>query len=170
MRRLIVTMITVGFVLILSPEVRALQEGAASPDAELRTDDGTTLTFTSLRGRFIYLDFWASWCPPCRIALPFLNELQEKFGERNLTVIAVNIDENPEDAAAALRNILPKFTAVRDEGQNLIALFDPPKMPSSFIIDPAGKIVAIHPGFTEADKSAIVSQLDSLLGGHDGRT
>jgi cytochrome c biogenesis protein CcmG, thiol:disulfide interchange protein DsbE len=80
----------------LSP-VHALETNMAAPEFELPTDN-TTLKLAQYKGKVVYLDFWASWCGPCRQSFPWMNDIQQRFGGQGLHVIAVNLDTHPEDA------------------------------------------------------------------------
>ncbi|MDB5354255.1 MAG: Redoxin domain protein [Phycisphaerales bacterium] len=101
----------------------------------------------TLKGRVILLDFWASWCRPCKESFPAMQELHKQYAGRGLTIIAVNVDEKREDMDRFLKAANVSFTVVRDPGQKLVAAADVPAMPTSFLIDRSGKIRSVHKGF-----------------------
>jgi thiol-disulfide isomerase/thioredoxin len=101
----------------------------------------------ALKGRVVLLDFWASWCGPCRKSFPAMQELHKQYAGRGLTIIAVSVDEKREDMERFLKAENVSFTVVRDAGQKLVAAADVSAIPTSFLIDRAGKIRYVHKGF-----------------------
>lgn len=105
------------------------------------------------RGKVLIVDFWASWCAPCRRSFPWLDEMQQKYGDDGLLVIGVNEDSIAKDAEAFLDVYPVSFRIVPDADGNLAQQFDLIAMPSSYIIDRNGEIAARHLGF-KAGKTA----------------
>ena len=101
----------------------------------------------SLKGQVILLDFWASWCGPCKSSFPAMEDLHKSYSGRGLTIIAVSVDEKREDMERFLKSVHVSFTTVRDAGQKLVAAADVATMPTSLVIDRAGKIRFVHNGF-----------------------
>ena len=101
-----------------------------------------------LKGQVILLDFWASWCGPCKKSFPAMQELHKQYAGRGLTIVAVSVDENREDMERFAKTANVSFTVVRNAGQKLVAAADVSTMPTSFLIDRAGKIRYVHKGFT----------------------
>lgn len=99
------------------------------------------------RGQVVLVDFWASWCGPCLRSFPWMNQMSEKYGDGNFTIVAVNVDKRPEDAAAFLEKSPAVFTIRYDPEGRLAESFGVEAMPSSFLIDPSGEIVSEHKGF-----------------------
>jgi thiol-disulfide isomerase/thioredoxin len=100
-----------------------------------------------LRGRVILLDFWASWCGPCKASFPAMDALAKEFGGRGLTVIAVGVDEKRENLRQFVASAKVSFTVVRDARHKLVAAADVRSMPASFLVDRAGKVRFVHAGF-----------------------
>jgi thiol-disulfide isomerase/thioredoxin len=121
----------------------------------------------ALAGKIIFVDFWASWCAPCKKSFPVLNELQKKFGGQGLVIIAVNEDQKKSDMELFLRENKVSFTIVRDaasDGKKLVDKVDVSTMPSSFIMDVTGKVRFIHSGFQGAEtKNEYEKEIESLL-------
>ena len=109
------------------------------------------------------VDFWASWCPPCRESFPFMNELQREFADRGLQIIAVSVDKSPDDARHFMERFPPLFTVVLDPTWVCPSAYLLPGMPTSFIIDKRGLIRAVHIGFRDTDKVEIRRQILELL-------
>ena len=99
------------------------------------------------RGKVVIVDFWASWCVPCRRSFPWLNQMHEKYEADGLVIIGVNLDASPDDAQAFLHDYPAEFEIVFDHDGILARQFDVAAMPSSFVIDRNGEIVANHLGF-----------------------
>ncbi len=118
-----------------------------------------------LKDKVVIVDFWASWCGPCKESFPAMNELQQKYSSRGLVIIAVNVDERRADMEAFLKSTPASFTVVRDAGQKLVDLTGISTMPSSFVLDRTGKVRFIHNGFHGAEtKKQYVDEIESLLG------
>jgi thiol-disulfide isomerase/thioredoxin len=100
-----------------------------------------------LKGQVILLDFWASWCAPCKASFPAMEELHKRYADKGLTIIAVSVDEKREDMERFLKARPVSFLAVRDARQKLVAAADVAAMPTSFLIDRAGKVRFVHNGF-----------------------
>jgi len=123
----------------------------------------------NLAGKIVMVDFWASWCAPCKKSFPVLDELQKKFGGQGLVIIAVNEDQKKSDMDHFLKENKVSFTVVRDAARDekkLVDKVDVSTMPSTFIIDAAGKVRFIHSGFQGADtKKEFEREIESLLKG-----
>jgi thiol-disulfide isomerase/thioredoxin len=141
---------------------QAAAAAESAPNFELPTAAGT-LTLAELKGKVIYLDFWASWCPPCRKSFPWMNEMEQRFGRQGLAVVAINLDKDRDLATKFLHEVPAKFTVAYDQQGRVADSYHVPGMPSSFIIDRNGKIQAIHIGFRDEDTPELESSLRSLL-------
>ncbi|HZK79981.1 MAG TPA: TlpA disulfide reductase family protein [Humisphaera sp.] len=100
-----------------------------------------------LKGHVILLDFWASWCGPCRKSFPVMQDLRKQFAGQGLMIVAVSVDENPVEMDRFLKSANVSFPTVRDARHKLVATADIAAMPTSFLIDRAGKIRFVHKGF-----------------------
>ena len=114
------------------------------------TDTADALDLTRLRGKVVLVDFWASWCEPCRHSFPWLNAMQAKYADRGLVVIGVNVDRERADADRFLRDVPAEFQIVYDPAGALASRYDLPGMPVSYVIGPNGEIVGRHIGFRNA--------------------
>ena len=111
----------------------------------------------------VYLDFWASWCAPCRTSFPLLNELYQKYQKQGFEVVAVNLDEDPEAAQKFLTEFQVAFTTVRDAEGQWAENYEIESMPTSFIIDRQGVVQRVHQGFTKADIEELEMKVTELL-------
>ena len=106
-----------------------------------------SLQLDEYEGKVVLLDFWASWCVPCRRSFPWMNEMQQKYADRGLLVIAVNLDNNLDDAANFLKKYPVKFRIVYDTDRTLAREFEVQAMPTSYLIGRDGKLADMHLGF-----------------------
>ena len=126
-------------------------------------DQFITPAVEDLKDKIIYLDFWASWCVPCRQSFPWMNTLHKKYSDRGLVVIAVNLDENRQDAQQFLKELPAEFQVIYDPEGKLAEIYNVQGMPSSYLFDRNGKLVSTHIGFKNRDADALQSSIASLL-------
>jgi thiol-disulfide isomerase/thioredoxin len=118
----------------------------------------------STKAKVVLVDFWASWCEPCKQSFPVMEEFHKRYGDRGLLIIAVNVDENRPDMEAFLKKNTATFTIVRDSNQKLVAKAGIATMPSSFLIDQDGKVRFAHTGFRGTEtKKKYEEEIESLL-------
>jgi len=133
-----------------------------APDFSLPTATGV-IKLQSLRGKTVYLDFWASWCGPCRKSFPWMNEMRRRYADRGLVIVTVNVDKDRKLADRFLEEYPADFTVAYDPEGKVASTYKVKGMPSSYLIDRAGYIRYRHIGFREAAKAEIESQIESLL-------
>ena len=151
-------------VLMLSQAVWPAAKGDVAPACAATTPDGAlTVRVADYKGKVVYLDFWASWCGPCRESFPFMNELQREFGGKGLQILAVSVDKTPDDARRFLERFPPLFTVALDPKGTCASAYLVPGMPTTFVIDRAGIVRTVHIGFHGGAKAEIRRQLLELL-------
>lgn len=136
-----------------------------APDFSLKSADNTIYTLNKSRGNVIYLDFWASWCGPCRKSFLWMNKMQSKYSEKGFEIIAINLDEKNEDATSFLKEVPAQFRVLFDPKGITPKLYDLKGMPSSFLVDRNGKILLEHKGFNDADALELEKRIQSALDG-----
>ena len=141
----------------------ALEKGAAAPQFELQGMDGA-VQLAKLSGKVVYVDFWASWCGPCRQSFPWMNEMQAKYGARGLQIVGINVDAKSEDAKTFLATTPAKFTIAFDPKGATPRQYGIKGMPSSVLIGPDGKVLLEHSGFRDADRAELEAKIQSALG------
>lgn len=129
--------------------------GAARADAPVDLD--------SFRGRVVYLDFWASWCAPCRQSFPWMQKMQEVYGAQGFEVVAVDVDKSRQDADRFLATFHPTFEVHFDPNGDLAERFKVQGMPTGVLIDRRGVVRFAHIGFLPVDRVAYENELRQLL-------
>lgn len=158
--------IAVGLVAgLLAMPSYALKVGDSAPAFSLPARDGKTVSLADLRGHYVYVDFWASWCGPCKMSFPWMNQLQAKHAASGLQVVAINVDEKSSDADKFLAEVPPTFTVVFDSKGVTPGSYNVQGMPTSFLVDPNGKVVLIHQSFKDSERAALDQKIvDTMTG------
>ena len=139
------------------------QIGKKAAEFSLPAVNGETVALQSLRGKVVLLNFWATWCGPCRQELPELARVQEKFRQRGLAVVAVTVDNEVENVRAFLKKYAIKLQTVWDKKKKVADAYLVEKMPSSYLIDRNGVVRFIHRGYTPEEFKRIEAEIDELL-------
>jgi cytochrome c biogenesis protein CcmG, thiol:disulfide interchange protein DsbE len=148
--------------LTLPLAVTAQQVGQPAPPFDL---PGATsaVRLADMKGKVVYLDFWASWCAPCKQSFPWMNEMQAKYGPAGLQIVAINVDAKRSDAEEFLKGTPAQFTVAFDTKGDSPRTYAIKGMPSSFLIGPDGRVLAAHAGFKDADKKLLEEQIRQAL-------
>ncbi len=123
----------------------------------------SSVHLTDLRGKVVYLDFWASWCGPCKQSFPWMNELQSRYGKQGLTILAVDVDVHSEDARAFLAELPPRFRVAFDTQGVTPKQYAIRGMPTSVLIGPDGKVLLVHNGFRTDEAAAVEASIQQAL-------
>ncbi|MBK8815772.1 MAG: TlpA family protein disulfide reductase [Methylococcaceae bacterium] len=127
----------------------------------LQKDQPTSLK--QFAGKVVYVDFWASWCAPCRTSFPLLNKLHEKLKSKGFEVVGINLDEDKAKAEKFLKEFPVGFTVLRDAKGEWSDQFVVESMPTSFIVDKQGVVQHIHHGFTSGDVTELEQKITTLF-------
>jgi thiol-disulfide isomerase/thioredoxin len=125
--------------------------------------------FSEFRGQVVLVDFWASWCGPCRRSFPWMNAMQEKYGADGFRVIAVNVDKERAAANQFLDKYPAEFTVWYDPEGDLARTFNVSTMPTSFILDVSGQVRSAHRGFLNSDRDDYESAIAQILSDNNKR-
>ncbi|MTW04110.1 redoxin family protein [Duganella ginsengisoli] len=136
--------------------------GAAAPAFDLPGDTGR-ISLDAYKGKVVYVDFWASWCGPCRKSFPWMNSLQQRYGGQGLQVVAINVDARRGDAADFLAKVPAAFAIAYDQAGATPRAYGIKGMPSSALVGRDGKLLWLHAGFNEADEAALDAQIKAAL-------
>ena len=148
--------------LLVAPPAQAVEPGQAAPPFELPGKQGV-VRLADYRGKLVYLDFWASWCGPCRKSFPWMNDLQARYGARGFQVIGLNVDQKPADAAAFLTQVAANFDIAYDAGGHAPRAYGVKGMPTSILIGPDGKVLAVHTGFRDEHRDELERKIVAAL-------
>lgn len=154
--------------LLLASHLQAetVAEGQLAPAVNLPLLGGAvgeSVSIESLRGKVVYLDFWASWCGPCRLSFPQLEELRQDLGARGFEVLAVNVDEFEEDALRFLEELPVTYPVVRDAQAKSPARYGILGMPTGFLLDRDGVVQFVHQGYRRSDGEKLRVEIEQLL-------
>ena len=138
-----------------------LQPGDTLPDLKSLQLEGT---LPDLSGKVVHLDFWASWCVPCRKSFPVLENLHQTYGSKGYVLIGVSMDERQPDMDRFLKKNPVSFATVRDAQEKLASKVRPPGMPTSYFFGPEGRLDSVHPKYEgEATRKKYVEIIERLL-------
>jgi thiol-disulfide isomerase/thioredoxin len=126
-------------------------------------DQTSAIDLSAYAGKVVYLDFWASWCAPCRLSFPWLNAMEETLGPKGLVVIGVNVDRDRGPADEFLRENSAHFRIVYDPEGRIARKYDFQGMPTSILIGRDGKMHSMHSGFFREREGSYFSDLSQLL-------
>ncbi|KPF68353.1 disulfide bond formation protein DsbE [beta proteobacterium AAP99] len=153
-----------ALVLTVPLSAHAVSPGDMAPAFDL---PGTTqpVRLADLKGKFVYVDFWASWCGPCRQSFPWLNDMQAKYGAQGLTVVGINVDTKREDALAFLKEVPANFRLAFDAAGSSPKAYKIKGMPSSILVGPDGKVIFHHAGFRPENRAELEEKIRKALRG-----
>ncbi len=142
---------------------QAARAGHSAPAFSLPSASGKSASLDALKGQVVLVDFWASWCAPCRESFPFLNRMQRQYGAQGLHILGINVDEKRVDATRFLAKIPAQFSVLYDAAGETPKAYDLKVMPSSYLIGRDGKIRLVHQGFKAKDQAALEAAIASVL-------
>lgn len=149
--------------LALAGQAAALEPGKPAPSFSL-AGPGGTVKLEQFQGKLVYVDFWASWCGPCRQSFPWMNEMQARYGAQGLQVVGINVDARTDDARSFLNATPASFVIAFDPNGTAPRNYGIKGMPSSVLIGPDGKVLYEHSGFRPADRTVLEARIKSALG------
>ncbi|MEH6449079.1 MAG: TlpA disulfide reductase family protein [Oleispira sp.] len=142
----------------------AVSVGDTAPNFKLpRLEAKGNIQLKSYLGKVVYVDFWASWCGPCRLSLPVLNTLRKKYRKQGFEVIAINLDEEKSEAMAFLKEFPVAYPTARDVTGTTPDQYGLQGMPTAYLIDRKGKVSLIHEGFKKTDSRELSANIATLL-------
>jgi peroxiredoxin len=136
---------------------------ALAPDFTLRTLDGKNLRLGEQRGRVVLVNFWATWCGPCRQEMPHLNKLYDKYKASGFMLLGVNVDEDTRNAVAVADKLGVRFPVLPDADKRVSQKYDLRAMPSTVLIDRDGRVRHVHRGYQSGYEDTYDRQIRELL-------
>jgi peroxiredoxin len=154
-----------AFVVLVSGAAAAVEPGAPAPDLTLPRLDAPsgTVSLASLKGKVVYVDFWASWCVPCRLSMPALDTLYRRHAQSGFAVVGVNKDTSAADAQRFLKRVAVTFPLASDDKDAAARAFDVKAMPSGYLVDRKGVVRTVHRGFTQETAVGLEREIETLL-------
>jgi peroxiredoxin len=141
----------------------ALTPSSPAPDFTLRSIDGQNLRLREQRGKVVMVNFWATWCGPCRVEMPHLNRLYEKYRSAGFMLFGVNVDDDVRNAVALARKMELKFPVLADSDKRVSKQYDLSAMPSTVLIDRDGRVRHVHRGYRDGYEDMYEKQIRELL-------
>ncbi len=135
-----------------------------APELLLRASDGLPVLAAPATARATWVDFWASWCAPCKLAFPWMNQMHERHAAGGLRIVAINLDKREADAQRFLQQVPALFALAFDPEAATAKAMQVQTMPSSFLMTPDRRIVLAHRGFRLQDRAALELQIRTALG------
>jgi thiol-disulfide isomerase/thioredoxin len=143
--------------------LRAAEAPAAAPDFTLKSSGGENLRLSELRGQVVMINFWASWCGPCRKEMPLLDQLYQQYKPLGFTVLGVNVEEEQNPARSLLSKSPVSFPILFDDTNAVSKLYNVIAMPTTVIVDRNGNMRYLHKGYMPGYEDAYQQQVRSLL-------
>ena len=136
---------------------------SAAPDFTLQSRDGESVSLAGLRGQVVMINFWATWCGPCREEMPHLEALHQRYNALGFTLLGVNVEENSADAVAWLEETPVSFAILFDPENRVSELYDVVAMPSTVLVDRQGNVRHLHHGYQTGYENEYQTQIRALL-------
>jgi len=141
----------------------ATSVGSPAPDFTLRVLDGPNLRLQEQRGKVVLVNFWATWCGPCRKEMPHLNRIADKYRASGLVMLGINVDDDVRNAAELASKLGVKFPVLLDTDKKVSKLYDLNSMPSTLVIDRNGRVRYLHRGYQDGYEDLYDKQIRDLL-------
>ncbi len=155
-----------AFLLLVSGAAAAVASaapGGAAPDFTLAARDGSKVRLADLRGQVVMINFWASWCGPCRQEMPLLGQLQAKYEPLGFTLLGVNVEPDSAAAVAWLKGVPVAFPILFDTDSSVATRFGVEGMPSTVFVDRNGQVRYVHRGYKPGDEAKYADMIRSLV-------
>jgi peroxiredoxin len=137
--------------------------GGPAPPFSLSARSGGTLSLAQFKGQVVMLNFWASWCGPCRTEMPLLENIYKKYSKMGFTLIGVNVEPDPKAAEDWLKQTPVSFPVIYDKDSAVSKSYDVAGMPSTVIIDRKGNIRMLHRGYKPGDENEYLDSIRALV-------
>jgi len=153
----------ISFGLAAGASAASIAPGAPAPAFELPASTGSQMGLGDLKGQVVLINFWASWCGPCRQEMPVLEQIYHKYKSAGVTLLGVNVEPKSTDALAFLKTTPVSFPILFDTDSKVSTLYDVAGMPSTVIVDRKGKVRYVHRSYNPGDESEYMNQIRTLM-------
>ena len=154
------------FITVAAPGALAVKPGdrmpAVAPLPSIE-EGAPPLDLSRLGGKVVYVDFWASWCVPCRTSMPAVDELYRRLGRKGFSVVGINKDDRVVDAQRFLKRVPVTFPLATDYGDAVVRAFLVTAMPSGYLVDRKGVVRKVHRGYTAETAKELEREVEELL-------
>ena len=140
-----------------------IADGASAPGFQLASMNGKPLALTELKGQVVLINFWASWCGPCRQEMPILEQLYRSYQAAGFTLLGVNVEPSANDAQKFLKGTPVSFPILFDPESKVSNLYEVSGMPSTVIVDRKGVVRYVHHGYKPGDEGEYLDQIRALM-------
>ncbi|HLQ11911.1 MAG TPA: TlpA disulfide reductase family protein [Steroidobacteraceae bacterium] len=156
-------LLSVAVAPVLATSVDQIHTGAPAPQFQLNSNNGKPLSLADLKGRIVLVNFWASWCGPCRKEMPLLEQLNRQYRTKGVTLVGVNVE--PDSAAATdwLKATPVSFPILFDVDSKVSKLYQVEGMPNTVILDRKGNVRYIHRGYSAGAENEYLDQIRALI-------
>jgi len=151
------------FVVYMTAHAAMPAIGQKSPDFTLRSNVGKNLKLSELRGKVVMINFWATWCSPCRQEMPHFNRFYAQYTKAGFVMLGVNVDDNADKAKSMVQELKIAFPVVFDTGKHVSRLYDVDAMPSTVLVDRDGTVRHIYRGYRAGVEQRYESDIRELL-------
>lgn len=148
---------------VLLPGITARAISGVAPDFSLQSRDGGTVSLSEFRGQVVMINFWATWCGPCREEMPHLEALYQRYSALGFRLLGVNVEEDSENAEAWLEEMPVSFSILFDPENRVSELYDVIAMPSTVLVDRQGNIRFSHDGYQPGYENDYQTQIRALI-------
>lgn len=163
----IVTLIQIFAALALSAGLAhtAMAEAiqGAAPNFTLKSGSGKNIKLSELRGQVVMINFWASWCGPCRQEMPVLDQLYQRYKDLGFTVLGVNVDEHPEQAKSLLKDVPVTFPILFDSENSVSKLYNIKGMPTTVLVDRNGNMRHLYMGYLPGYEMEYLNHVRAMI-------
>lgn len=160
---LLATLMGLGIAALPAASLAAdIAPGMDAPGFELNSSSGKPVSLADLKGQVVLINFWASWCGPCRQEMPILDQLYRSYQPAGFTLVGVNVEPNAADAQKFLKSTPVSFPILFDPTSAVSMLYQVSGMPSTIIVDRTGKIRYVHHGYKPGDEGEYLDQIRAL--------
>ncbi len=149
--------------LFLAITAQAGKLSTPAPDITLKSTTGENIRLADLKGKVVMVNFWASWCGPCRQEMPLLEKIYTDYKDAGFVLLGVNVDAETADRDDFMKKTPMSFPILDDSANTATEVFGVEAMPSSYFIDKDGKLVYLHKGYKPGEESVYVAQIKKLL-------
>jgi thiol-disulfide isomerase/thioredoxin len=148
---------------VLAVSDSPLQAGAPGPAFQLNSNSGKPISLADLKGQIVLVNFWASWCGPCRQEMPILEQLNRQYRNKGVTLIGVNVEPDSAAANAWIKATPVSFPILYDVDSKVSKLYEVQGMPNTVILDRKGIVRYIHRGYSPGAENEYLDQIRALI-------